>query len=75
MEKQTVMGLFHDSDKLCKVTVPHSFAQDGGVCSSSTVTTALCDGRLYSDVTKGGASRNTYLFNTHTRPRCGSNID
>ena len=69
------MGLFHDSDKLCKVTVAGSFAQDGGVCSSSTASTALCDGRLYSDVTKGCTSRKTYLSNAHTQPCCGSNID
>ena len=75
MNKQRVIGLFHDSDKLCKVTVAGSFAQDGGICSSSTVSTALSDGRLYSDVTKGCASRKAYLFNTHTWPRCGSNID
>ena len=56
---------------LCKVTVAGSFAQDGGVCSSSTASTALCDGRLYSDVTKGCAS---YLSNINTWPPCGSKI-
>ena len=61
MTKQRVMSLSQDSDNKHKATVVSSFAQDGGVSSSSHASTALCNGRLYADVAKGCA--------------CGSNID
>ena len=75
MPKQRVMSLCQDSHNKHKATVISSFAQDGGVSSSSHASIALDDGRSYADAVKGCASGKTYLFNTHSRPRCGSNID
>ena len=75
MPKQRVMSLCQYSHNKHKATVGSSFAQDGGVSSSSHASIALDDGRLYADVVKGCASRKTNLFNTHSRPCCSSNID
>ena len=72
MPKQRVMSLCQHSHNKHKATV---VAHDGGVSSSSHASIALDDGRSYADVVKGCASRQTYLFNTHSRSCCGSNID
>ena len=45
------------------------------VFAQAALRVQLSDGRLYSDVTMGCTTRKTYLSNTHTWPRCGSNID
>ena len=75
MPKQRVMCLCQDSHNKHKATVVSSFAQDGGISSSSHASIALDDGRSYADAVKGCASGKAYLFNTHSQPRCGSNID
>ena len=62
-EKEKVLGLFQDrKNSGTEVSVSDSFAQDGCASLNCNASTAICDGRLFSDVEKvAPLERLTYL--------------